>query len=251
MSRWAVAVVVVALQITCYAVPLEQAVNSSADAFVRSMAPGENYGAAGGLAVSGSSAVNGQGQQMGLLDSFIRFDTSSLVSTLDTYFGTHDWYITKAVLTLTEQGQPNNPIFNRGVSLFEVRWIASDAWGEGTGTPQKPTTDGVVYNDEPSILNPLVDASLGLFANQGANGPVTSQLSLAPSFAEDIRSGGLVSLFLTAGSDSIGFTFNALKVAPAPQLVITAEVPEPATIALLLTGVCVVAGRGIRRRNGA
>jgi len=201
---------------------------ATADAFVRSMAPTENYGVAGALSVSGSAALNVNGEQTGTLDTLIRFDLTDLVQQLDLLFGSHEWTIESIELTLEEQGAPNNPIFNRGVGRFEVRWIAADAWLEGTGTPRVPTTDGVVYNDEPSLLDGQTDVPVGVFANAGADGERVFALAPAGAFVDDIQAGGAVSLFLAAVDETVGFTFLARDNsggAYAPRLAVTASPP--------------------------
>jgi len=205
----------------CFADPASVQVNASADVLVRSMDPDHNYGGAA-LAVSGSESVNANGDQMGLIDSFIRFDMSGAVSSFDAVFGTGQWRVAKAQMSLVEQGAPNNPIYNRGVGLFETRWIAADEWIEGTGTPKQLTTDGITYADEASLLNPSVDTPIGTFANSGADGTLTFDLTLADAFAANIKAGGLLTLFLTAASDSIGFQFNSIDNT-APMLEITAD----------------------------
>src|SRR5207247_9812805 len=124
-----------------------------ADAFVRSLAPSSNYGGAGALSVSGSAAVNGSGDQNGLFDALMRFSMSNVVVSMDGLLGGQDWIVTEARLVLTEVGAPDNAIFNRGVGAFEVRWVASDAWVEGTGKPMAPTSDGVAWQDLPLIVN--------------------------------------------------------------------------------------------------
>ena len=188
----------------------------------------------------------------------MRFDASALVAAMDAQFGGQPWAVTGATLALTEQGAPNNSIFNRGVGQFDVRWIAADAWAEGTGTPKGATTDGVCFSDEVALLDPASDLSLGIFTNAGADGEQTFELSLPAAFLGDIVAGGDLSLFLTAASDAVGFTFNAKDI-PVPRLppllAITADVtgadqiPEPSSMALLAVGVCALA-RG-RRRQGA
>ena len=181
-----------------------------ADAFVRSIAPTNNYGGAGSLAVSGSIATNALGQQNGLLDTFLRFDLSSVISNLDNSFGAGNWVIARARLYLFEQGAPNNVVFNRGVGPCEVRWIANDTWAEGTGSPNAPTTDGVVWTNEVSLLNSNVDQSLGSFTNGGTDGVVRATLGMPASFVADVAAGGLVGFFLTATTNSaIGFTFHS------------------------------------------
>jgi len=207
-----------------------------ADAFVRSADPTHNYGGAGALSVSGLIATNGNGVQQGAFDSFLRFDAAGTVAAFDAQFGTGNWTITNAQLRLTEVGAPNNPIFNRGIGSFSVSWIGNDSWLEGTGNPSTPTTDGIIWNDEPTVLNAGVDVSLGTFVNTGANGALTLSLVTAPSFLADIAAGGTVGLYLTATTDStVGFTFNSRSfgtVLQRPYLELTA-VPEPTTLGLV------------------
>ncbi|HUJ10846.1 MAG TPA: PEP-CTERM sorting domain-containing protein [Verrucomicrobiae bacterium] len=224
--------------------------NSVADAFVRSADPTHNYGGAGALSVSGTIATNANGVQHGVFDSFLRFDISSTVAQFNADFGVGGWTISGANLLLTETAAPANAIFNRGVGQFEVRWIANDSWIEGTGNPNSPNTSGIVYNDEPSVLNAGPDTTLGLFANGGTNGLDTFSLSTPSAFLDDINAGGLVSFYLTATADStVGFTFNSHEFGTAsqrPQLQLTAvAVPEPS--ALILVGLSMAALIVLRR----
>ena len=142
-----------------------------ADTFVRSLDPTHNYGGAGALSVSGPIATNVIGQQEGLLDSFMRFDVSGVASNFNSIYGTGRWGISKLTLVVFEQTDVNNTDFNGGVGPFEIRWIATNTWTEGTGKPNNPTTDGITYNDEPSLLNPTI-GSLGTFVNGGTDGVV-------------------------------------------------------------------------------
>ena len=93
-------------------------VTPTADAFVRSAAPGSNYGAAGALSVSGSAAVNGSGQQNGLFDSLMRFPMAGVAASLNGSFGSNGWVVTGATLVVAEVGAPNNAIFDRGVGAI-------------------------------------------------------------------------------------------------------------------------------------
>src|SRR5277367_3569137 len=79
---------------------------SVADAFVRSLAPTNNYGGAGALSVSGPIATNAVGQQGGLLDTFMRFDVTSAVSSFNSAFGVGKWVVVSATMDLFEQGDP-------------------------------------------------------------------------------------------------------------------------------------------------
>jgi hypothetical protein len=182
-------------------------VRPDADTFVRAQEPTNNYGGGGALSVSGAAAVNGTGEQNGAFDSVMRFPMSE-VATLNAALG-EDWIVTGARLVVTEMAIPDNAIFNRGIGQFEVRWIATDNWIEGTGRPNAPTSDGVAWQDLPGILNLNVDVSLGFFTNSGANLEDSFVLALADQFLEDVRTGGEVSLYLTAVSPDVGFTLNS------------------------------------------
>jgi len=259
MARIGVGVVLWMVGTVCFAVPYTVEITPTADAFVRSLVPGANYGAAGALAVSGSSALNGAGQQMGILDTFMKFNVAGVVAQMDAQFGAGNWEFTDAVLRLTEDPAPQNPILNWGVGQFEIRWIASDAWLEGTGQPLyvPPRTDGVCYADEATFLNPAVDAALGLFSNTLTAGDHLYALDLAGPFVDDLMDAGDVSFFLTASDESVGFTFYSRSVSggrPFPTLYLTADVaaqavPEPATATLLLVGMLGAFGRLRRRRR--
>jgi hypothetical protein len=179
------------------------------DAFVWSLASTSNYGGAGALSVSGSNAVNGSGVQMGLFDTLMRFPVSNAVAAFDSALGSGSWTVTGSRLIVNENALPENAIFNRGVGAFEVFWMASNNWVEGTGNPRAPTTDGVTWNALPGLLNSNLDVSLGVFTNAGADGQQSFSLGLAEAFVAAIRQGGEVGLHLTAVSPSIGFTFNS------------------------------------------
>ena len=210
-----------------------------ADTFVRSLDPTHNFGGAGALSVAGSIATNIIGQQEGLLDSFLRFDVSSVVSNFNSSFGVGQWAISRVILNVTEQTDVNNTIFNGGVGQFEIRWIATNSWTEGSGKPNAPTTDGITWNDEPSLLKSNLDKSIGMFFNGGTNGVVRLPLGASNSFVSNLSTGSLVSLYLTATTNStIGFTFHSRNfVDPTqwPFLEITA-VPVSRIISLVIVG---------------
>ena len=215
-------------------------VEPDADSFVRSVSAASNYGAGGALSVSGASAVNGSGIQNGIFDSLLRFPVSNVVAALNTALGGEDWIVTEARLVLTEMAVPDNAIFNQGVGAFEVRWLVSNEWTEGTGKPMAPTTDGVAWQDLPQILNSNLDVSLGVFTNRGANGQISFSLALTESFVEALHQGGEVGLYLTARSPEVGFTFNSRNFGNTnaqPMLVVLATVnPRPRIDAITLVG---------------
>ena len=212
-------------QLVCRGQGTNVTVTPIADAFVRSLAPANNYGGAGALSVSGSAAVNGSGQQNGLFDSLIRFPMSNVLAAVQGALGTNGWMVTGATLNLSEVAAPNNPIFNRGVGAFEIRWIATNTWLEGTGTPNAPAAEGVAYQDLCSLLNPALDMSLGSFTNSGLNATVSFSLALAGGLVSNVLAGMDVNLYLTAASESVGFTFNSRNYTMTnswPSLTITA-----------------------------
>jgi hypothetical protein len=213
----------------CLAQQVTVSVSPAADAFVWSLAPSNNYGAAGSLSVSGAAAVNGSEQQNGLFDSLMRFPMAGVAASLNASFGSNNWLVTAASLVLTEVAEPNNTIFNRGVGAFEVRSLASAAWSEGTGTPRMPTGDGVTYGDLGSVLNPAADVALGQFTNTATDGPVPFSLDLSGSLLSNVLAGADVNLYLTAASPSVGFTFNSRNFGATnawPSLQVSA-VPRP------------------------
>ena len=215
--------------------------SDDADTFVRSNAPTANYGAAGALSVSGSAATNTlSGITNGISDTFIRFNTSGTVTNFNALFGANNWIITGANLQLTEFGSPNNSIFDQGVGAFLVYWVADNNWAEGTGTPMKPTTDGITFNSETVLLTNTV--YLGTFTNTGSSVTLQFPLALPAVFANEAQAGGEVTLFLTAADPLTGFTFNSLNFGTAsarPYLVISA-LPQPVITSLNLAGSDVV-----------
>ena len=207
----------------------------TADAFVSSADPTHNFGSAGALSVSGLIATNAAGQQKGALDSLLQFNLASTTAAFDAFFGAGQWSITHVTLAFVEVGAPANSVFNRGVGLLEMGWIANDIWAEGTGTPSSPASSGITWNGLSSLLNSNLDLSLGTFSNGGTNGLLSLSLGLPAAFVTDVAAGGLVSLSMTAPANStIGFTANSREFGTAsarPLLAITA-IPEPTTLML-------------------
>jgi hypothetical protein len=227
--------------------------DASADAFVRGAAPTLNYGGAGALSVSGPNATNAMGATNGVFDGFIRFDTGAMVTNFNLRFGTSNWFITSATLRVSEQGAPNNALFNRGVGAFEIRWMANTNWTEGTGVPNTPTSDGVIYNDEPSLLNGGTDIGLGTFTNTGVNGSLSFTLALPAPFVGAMKAGGEVGFFLTALNSETGFTFNSrnFSTIPARPFLDISAVPRPVITGINLSGTNVVLAAANGVANGS
>src|SRR5262245_45847734 len=162
--------------------------NPTADTFVSSANAGNNYGAAGALEVSAPGLPKGEFQ------SLLMFDLSAAKSSFDGTFGAGQWVVQSATLQLTS-ANPNNALFNtQAAGSFSVNWMQSDAWQEGTGTPQIPTSDGVTFSTLPGFLSGT-DQSLGTFNFPGGtSGNNTYTLTLASSFLADVTAGSNVSM---------------------------------------------------------
>jgi hypothetical protein len=210
------------------------------DAFVRALAPTSNYGGAGALSISGTNATGNSTN--GAFDSFMSFNTSAMVSNFNTLFGASNWVITSATLNLTANPNPGNAIFNSGTGMFQIRWIANDTWAEGTGNPNLPTTNGITYAQENSILNSNMDVSLGAFDFSGA-AKLSCPLGLPAAFATSMRAGGEVGLFMTAIDPAIGYVFYSRNYAgnpsALPSLVVSAAL-QPVISGISISGSSLV-----------
>lgn len=223
--------------------------SSNGDAFVTTGPTGNltanNYGGAGALAVSGAGGTNSRGQ----FASLLRFDLDAMATTFDTQFGAGLWGIDSVVLEISSSAA-NNPIFNANASgQFGVSWITSDAWLEGTGNPNTPTSNGVVWNDLTGLTGSA--QTLGTFVFNGTF-PQTSQYALSPSagFLSDLYNGNLASLYVSAVDPGMSMVFNSRSfgtVSSRPALVVTASaIPEPSRLLLLGLAAVLVGFRRTR-----
>src|SRR5881396_864534 len=133
--------------------------NPIADAFVTTGSngslSGNNYGGAGAIAVSAPGLPQGE------LQSVLRFDLSGAASSFDTIFGAGQWSLQSAVLQLTAT-PPNNPVFNaQAAGSFQVSWMQSDSWTEGTGTPGSPGSSGITFTSLQNTHIGAGDENLG------------------------------------------------------------------------------------------
>lgn len=225
-------------------------ITAAADAFTASSNPDNNYGGAGGLAVSASGLPNGQFQTV------IRFNTAAAKAQFDTAFGAGQWHITDVDLQLNATA-PNNPIFNaQAAGSFSVTWMADDSWVEGSGTPNISSMVGITHNNLGSFLGGS-DQALGTYAFDGSiNGMNTYDLSLASGLSGDIYAGGLVGMHLAAADAVISYVFNSRNyptAADRPKLIITAEAGPPVPAAstwglIVLALVLTISGTLIVRR---
>jgi hypothetical protein len=192
---------------------------TTADAFLATGSPdnpvgtdltGDNFGAAGTLAISPASA------DKGAFESVIRFNFSATVALFDSVYGTNAWNISTISLTLTSNYgtngvQPNNKIFNVvSNGNFVIEWITNDIWAEGTGTPALPTSDGVTWDSLPGLLSgPCEVLCTNTYSPPGIDVPVTYPLPLDTNLVSAIVSGGDASLLFYAADNQIGYLFNS------------------------------------------
>ena len=194
---------------------------ATADAFLCTGSPnyedgadltGLNYGAAGTLAVSPASAAKGEFQ------SVLRFNLAAGVAQFNAAYGSNQWTITGVTLDLASNYgvagvQPNNPIFNViNGGQFVIEWLSDDAWLEGTGTPNLPTTDGVCYNSLPALLaQPREVLCTNTYSPPGDNVRVLWPLPLTLNLVTTLCGGGDVNLRFYAADNQVGYLFNSYK----------------------------------------
>jgi hypothetical protein len=246
LSHYAISfcAVILALPFTGVASTSFTLTNTTADAFLASGSAGNpaganltanNYGGAGTLAIAPASSLKGE------FDSVIKFNTANAVSLFNTTYGAGNWQITGLTLSLasntgTQGAPPGNNIFNTvSGGMFGMDWLSYDAWMEGSGTPQSPSTMGVNFNSIPTLL--AGSESLGTYTYTPPGNGVYANYSLPldANLLIDAAAGGDVSLYFFAADSQIGYLFNSKSFnGPGhPELTITATaVPEPMTISL-------------------
>lgn len=209
---------------------------------------GNNYGAAGAMGVS---AALPNGTFAGLL----RFDLSSATSTFNSTYGPGGWSINSIALQLTTT-TANNAIFNPSQpGTFDVKWISSNSWVEGTGNPNNPSQTGVKWTDFAGLTSGA--EAEGIFNVSNVGDGVTASYTLSPSsgllFA--LQTGNQASLAMTADptDSTMSALFNTRNFGTPgrrPALIITASavaVPEPERAMLIMLGTLCT----LRRRRCA
>jgi len=222
-----------------------------ADAFVATgvggSLNGNNFGAAGSLAVSAGGLPGGQFQ------SVLKFDLSGARSALDAEFGAGKWVLDSVGLKLTSSPH-GNPIFNLAApGQFGVSLMQNNAWQEGTGTGGKPGTVGISFNTLlGNFVNQNADVTLGSFTfSGGSSGDNEYRLELAPGLLGHLQSGSELSLRLYPTDNVVSYLFDSRTAGgdTSPELVIVAS-PEPAILGLGLAGAALLGlcrFRGYRR----
>jgi hypothetical protein len=209
-----------------------------ADAFVATgptdNLSGNNYGGGGALAVAAPGLPNGEFQTV------MRFDTSSLLASLNSQFGAGQWTIQSVSLRLSSSPH-NNAIYNNPApGLFSVALLQNSSWVEGTGNASNPASTGITYNSLlNTFVNPAADQPLGTFSFPGGTSGInTYALALAPQLTSGLATGSSLSLRLFAADNRVSYLFSSRSgnSSDQPQLLITA-IPEPSSLALLIIGL--------------
>lgn len=226
-------------------------VNPIADAFVTTgtgnSLVASNYGSAGALAVSASGLSKGEFQ------SFLKFDLSSVKSTLDADYGAGLWTIQSITLSLVTTA-PNNGIFNNNAAgQFNLSWTQDTSWTEGTGTPNAPASTGITFSTAPSFQGPN-DQLLGTFSFAGGTtGNNSYTLALTSGLVNGARNGSVVGMDMVAADSAVSYLVdsgNFTQAGSRPLLTITA-IPEPGTLTLGGLGAALLlALRRFVRNNG-
>jgi hypothetical protein len=196
----------------------------TADAFVAASNPASNYGGAGAIAAADAASPNGEFQ------SLLRFDTTGARAIFDAAFGPGQWQVISISLQVSP-GLPTNPLFNPAAAgPLAISWLGRDDWIEGTGSPSVPTTDGVTFNDLPSLIA-AGDEGLGVFNFDGStSGTAAWNLALSPGLSADIHAGSLVTLRLHSAGAPVACLFRSHNYpvpASHPFLTITAGIVVP------------------------
>ncbi len=207
---------------------------NSGDAYNRAAAATTNFGNSGALVISGSGAGNANGQ----FASLLKFDLAVATSALDTAYGAGNWSIESILLEITAV-TPNNITFNANAAgAIDVDWLTTDSW----------TETGITWTGLPAVVSGG-SQSMGALAYDGGLGTTQYALTSTAGFVNDLTSGGIASLQLSATSDpNASLVINSRNFgtpASRPALIITAS-PEPGRALLIFLGLTVILARRVR-----
>lgn len=222
-----------------------------ADAFVATGSngnfSGDNFGAAGALAIAAPGLPEGEFQTV------MKFDLSGASSAFNSMFGAGQWTVQSMTLQLTSSPH-NNAIFNTiSPGRFNISLMQNNSWIEGTGTGGTPTTDGISFNSlQSTYINKATDQALGTFSFGGGSSGVNSYaLGLASGIVGDLMNGNDASLRLYAADDMVSYLFSSRMAGSilSPALVVdVSAVPEPRGVTITaIAGIAVLLAYYARR----
>lgn len=199
------AIALLLLLIPLAAMPVSGSVTLSptADAFTSTANPSGNFGAGGSMAVAAAGLPNGG------FDTVMRFDFSTAKTSFDSTFGVGGWTLLNATLQVNMTTSSPNPIYNAlAAGSFAVEWMSSDAWTEGTGTPNVPTADGISNTGLLALLASGVQ-SAGTFNYAGGAGIQNLSLTLTPGMVTDAVNGGQASFHFKPNDAAVSLILNS------------------------------------------
>ena len=181
----------------------------------------------------------------------MEFNSASIVSQLNSTYGTGGWAITGVSVSLAANFAaagvyPNNSVFNEiEPGNFTLSWLSNDGWVSAQ-------SGGVTWNNLPNYVpgasNSNLEEAEGTFswAADGVHGtdssPISYALTPTSDLLNDIQSGGLVSIIGTPADNEVGYLSNTPLQGNPAQLVVTAvAVPEPRSAVLILTAFGIAA----------
>jgi hypothetical protein len=208
---------------------------------VISNAPDSNFGNLGAMEIAAPTISQSRTEE-----ALMGFNTASIKSGFDSYYGTGKWTISWAAISLGSNfpyagTQPSNDRFNViSPGLFSFSWLSNDNWVEGS----------VTWNNLSNLL-PGVSSNtkelLGTYYFRGDGSDGFWAFSKTSGLVSDILSGGVVTVFGEPGDTiegTVGYLFNTPKKR-APQLIVCAEatpVPIPGAIWFLGSGLAGLVG---------
>jgi hypothetical protein len=208
-----------------------------ANTYVSSGQPTQNFGTFGAMEIAAPTTAQARTEE-----TLLGFNTSAMQSSFNASYGSGGWAVTDVTLSLFSNvalagTQPGNNSFNKiAAGSFEFDLLSDNNWAQTS----------ITWNTLPAILpgsgNNNTSTSLGTF-NWAATGAASSvwTLTAVQPLVGDINSGSEITILgqPTAGS-TVGYLYNTLLLNPGYLNVTVEAVPEPSTMELAATLLCLM-----------